>query len=71
MQLINPFLYYLLVRQMTTRAAWNDIKARFEALSVDNIEVASIPKVKMKRISLMLLPISHRGGRMSNNEVWS
>ena len=46
MQLINPFLYYLLVRQMTTRAAWNDIKARFEALSVDNIEVASIPKVK-------------------------
>lgn len=47
-QLINPFLYYLLVRQITTRVAWNDIKARFEALSVDNIEVASIPKVKNK-----------------------
>lgn len=45
-QLINPYLYYLLVKEMTNQGAWNEIKKRFKVLSVDNIEVASIPKVK-------------------------
>lgn len=47
-QLINPFLYYLLVKAMTNRSGWKEIKDRFAALHVDNIEVASIPKVKGK-----------------------
>lgn len=47
-QLINPFLYYLLVKAMTNPSSWKEIKDRFAALHVDNIEVASIPKVKGK-----------------------
>ncbi len=45
-QLINPYLYYLLVKAMTNKSSWKEIKDRFTALSVPNIEVASIPKVK-------------------------
>lgn len=45
-QLINPYLYYLLVKAMTNRNSWKEIKDRFAALSVPKIEVASIPKVK-------------------------
>ena len=45
-QLINPYLYYLLVKEITSRNNWKEIKERFEELSVPNIEVASIPKVK-------------------------
>ena len=45
-QLINPYLYYLLVKAMTNRNSWKEIKDRFSVLSVPNIEVASIPKVK-------------------------
>lgn len=47
-QLINPFLYYLLVKVMTNQSSWKEIKDRFAALHVNNIEVASIPKVKGK-----------------------
>lgn len=42
----NPYLYYLLVRQMTTKGNWKDIKARFATFVSPNIEVISIPKVK-------------------------
>ena len=45
-QLANPFLYYLLVRKMTTEDAWNEILTRFKKFSVPQIEVAGIPKVK-------------------------
>ena len=48
-QLINPYLYYLLVRTMTTAENWKEIIDRFSALSVPNLEVASIPKVKEKK----------------------
>lgn len=48
-QLINPYLYYLLVKEITTKRAWDEIKNRFIVLSVPNIEVASIPKVKDKK----------------------
>lgn len=48
-QLINPYLYYLLVKTMTSKINWNSIKDRFAELRVSNIEVASIPKVKNKR----------------------
>ena len=44
-QLINPFLYYLLVNELTTENHWKEIKDRFAELSVPNIEVQSIPKV--------------------------
>lgn len=45
-QLINPYLYYLLVKAMTNKSSWKEIKDRFAELTVPNIEVASIPKVK-------------------------
>lgn len=45
-ELINPYLYYLLVKAMTNKSSWNEIKDRFAELTVPNIEVASIPKVK-------------------------
>ncbi len=47
-QLINPYLYYLLVKEMTSKDNWEEIRKRFDALRVHNIEVASIPKVKRK-----------------------
>ena len=48
-QLINPYLYYLLVKEITSKSSWQEIKTRFEYLGVPNIEVASIPKVKSKK----------------------
>ena len=45
-QLINPYLYFLLVKAMTNKSSWKEIKDRFAELTVPNIEVASIPKVK-------------------------
>ena len=48
-QLINPYLYYLLVKEITKNCNWKQIKNRFAQLTVPNIEVASIPKVKDKK----------------------
>lgn len=45
-QLVNPFLYYLLVNKITNLTNWNKIKERFQKFKVPQIEVASIPKVK-------------------------
>ena len=42
----NPYLYYLLVIQLTTRDNWKEIKDRFATFISPNIEVISIPKVK-------------------------
>lgn len=41
----NPYLYYLLVRQMTTKSHWKEIKNRFSVFACPNIDVISIPKV--------------------------
>ena len=42
----NPYLYYLLVRQITTRSNWKEIKRVFSTFVSPNIDVISIPKVK-------------------------
>ena len=42
----KPYLYYLLVIQLTTRANWKEIKARFTTFISPNIEVINIPKVE-------------------------
>ena len=42
----NPYLYYLLVRQITTRGNWKEIKRVFSTFVSPNIDVISIPKVK-------------------------
>lgn len=42
----NPYLYYLLVKQITNKGNWKEIKKRFEAFACPNIDVISIPKVK-------------------------
>ena len=43
---VNPYLYYLLVRQITTRGNWKEIKHVFSTFVSPNIDVISIPKVK-------------------------
>lgn len=42
----NPYLYYLLVGQMTTKVHWKEIKTRFSSFACSHIDVVSIPKVK-------------------------
>lgn len=42
----NPYLYYLLVRQITSRGNWKEIKRVFSTFVCPNIDVISIPKVK-------------------------
>lgn len=42
----NPYPYYLLVRQITTRSNWKEIKRVFSTFVSPNIDVISIPKVK-------------------------
>ena len=46
LQIANPFLYYLLVRYITTKSNWNEITTRFEEFKDDHIEVSSIPRLK-------------------------
>ena len=47
-QITNPYLYYLLVRVVTDKNKWGEIKRRFKAFARPQIEVASIPAVKRK-----------------------
>lgn len=48
-QIANPYLYYLLVKEITKNTNWKEIKKRFQEFHRDEIEVASIPRVKGKR----------------------
>lgn len=43
-QMVNPYLYYLLVKILTNKGNWAELKKRFEEFKVSQIEVASIPK---------------------------
>lgn len=45
-QIANPYLYYLLVKQLTTKEHWEKLTARFKCFRVPQIEVASYPKLK-------------------------
>lgn len=45
-QITNPYLYFLLVRTITDKWKWSEIKKRFKAFARPQIEVASIPVVK-------------------------
>lgn len=46
LQIANPFLYYLLVRDITTKSNWNKITIKFQEFKDDHIEVSSIPRLK-------------------------
>jgi RNA-directed DNA polymerase len=47
LQLVNPYIYYFLVKKITEANNWNTLKNLFCVQNkVPNIEVASIPKVK-------------------------
>ncbi len=48
-QVTNPYLYFLLVRTITEKWKWSEIKKRFKAFERPQIEVASIPVVKRKK----------------------
>lgn len=45
-QITNPYLYFLLVRTITDKWKWSEIKKRFKAFASPQIEVTSIPVVK-------------------------
>lgn len=45
----NPYLYYLLVRHITTKGNWKEIKRVFSTFVGPNIDVISIPKVKSNK----------------------
>lgn len=45
-QLTNPYLYYLLVTQITKKQNWKEIIKIFASFSFPQIEVGSIPKIK-------------------------
>lgn len=46
LQIANPFLYYLLVRDITAKDNWDKIKQKFQDFKNDHIEVSSIPGLK-------------------------
>ncbi len=46
LQIANPYLYYLLVKELTNKANWSAIKKRFQDFHRDEIEVSSILYVK-------------------------
>lgn len=48
-QIANPYLYYLLVRSITTKECWEVLKNRFEEFKDPHIEVSSIPPIKNKK----------------------
>lgn len=45
LQLINPYLYYFLAREITKSTNWDLIKKRFKDFENENCEVASIPLI--------------------------
>lgn len=45
-QIANPYLYYFLVKEVTNRGNWNELKKRFKEFQRPEIEVSSIPYVK-------------------------
>lgn len=47
-QLINPFLYYLLVKAMTNRSGWKEIKDRFAALHEIILKLPVFQKLRVK-----------------------
>ena len=58
LQITNPYLYYLLVKEMTNKPNWNAIKKRFQDFHRDEIEVSSIPHVKSefdKYLEIMII----------------
>lgn len=46
LQLVNPYLYYLIVREITRKEYWKEIQNHFKNNEVSKIDVASLPKVK-------------------------
>jgi len=47
-ELINPYLYYLLIREITKENNWKEIKKRFNEFKNENLIVSSIPSIKNK-----------------------
>lgn len=60
-QIINPYLYYLMVKLITRSDNWKDIKNRFKTFQQPQIEVTSLPVIKDKKSK------SHRAAGIS---IW-
>ena len=48
-QIANPYLYYLLVRSITTKDSWEALQNRFDEFKDSHIEVSSIPPMRNKK----------------------
>lgn len=46
LQLVNPYLYYFLVREITKTSNWKFLIKRFKEFENPNCEVVSIPMIK-------------------------
>lgn len=46
LQLVNPYLYYFLVREITKKSNWKFLIKRFKEFENPNCEVVSIPMIK-------------------------
>ena len=60
LQIANPYLYYLLVKEITKKGNWNALKKRFNDFHRDEIEVSSIPQVKDDKVK------SHKAAGVSS-----
>ncbi|MDO4186064.1 MAG: RNA-directed DNA polymerase [Bacteroidales bacterium] len=60
-QIINPYLYYLMVKLITRSDNWKEIKKRFKVFQQPQIEVTSLPVIKDKKSK------SHRAAGIS---IW-
>lgn len=47
--LVNPYLYYFLVREICSDTNWGNIKSCFEQFSVDHIVASSLPVIPAKK----------------------
>ena len=68
-KIANPYLYYLLIKKMTSKTNWNELRRRFDEFKVPQIEVVSIPNVKEKNTNHIRRHLLLHGGRILSKEV--
>lgn len=68
-QIANPYLYYLLVKSITTKDNWEALQKRFEEFKDSHIEFLVSLRLKTKRINLHLRPLYQIGGVILNSAL--
>lgn len=73
LMLANPFLYYFLVRELCSEAAWPTVKALFEKFRVPGITSCALPVIpyQKKKKHSTSQPSSSTGGKLWSSAAWS